>query len=156
IVMVDEDNRIAVINDQACSLMELDMSPDEVLGNTPRALFPSLRRLLAEPENAIAQMTAITAAGKPARFIFFECNDGRRVSFDFAALRDGGRLWMFRDVTQFKLVEEEQRGFLATMSHEIKTPLSGIAGAAELLREAKLPAREHELAEVIEDAAQSL
>ena len=44
-----------------------------------------------------------------------------------------GRLWLFRDITRFKLVEEEQREFLATMSHEIKTPLSGIAGAAELL-----------------------
>ena len=39
-------------------------------------------------------------------------------------------------------MEEEQREFLATMSHEIKTPLSGIAGAAELLRDAALrPAR---------------
>ena len=42
------------------------------------------------------------------------------------------------------------------MSHEIKTPLSGIAGAAELLRDAKLPPRERELAEVITDAAHSL
>ena len=42
------------------------------------------------------------------------------------------------------------------MSHEIKTPLSGIAGAAELLIDAGLPTRERELAEVISDAAQSL
>ena len=70
--------------------------------------------------------------------------------------RRGGRLWTFRDITQFKLMEEEQRGFLATMSHEIKTPLSGIAGAAELLRGARLHERERELAEVISDAAQSL
>ena len=53
-------------------------------------------------------------------------------------------------------MEEEQRGFLATMSHEIKTPLSGIAGAAELLRDSSLSPRERELAEVIGDAAQSL
>jgi signal transduction histidine kinase len=89
------------------------------------------------------------------RFLFFECRDGRRLSCDYVPL-DGGRLWLFRDVTRFKLMEDEQREFLATMSHEIKTPLSGIAGAAELLREADLPARERELAEVIGDAAHSL
>ena len=50
-------------------------------------------------------------ANEPVRFIHFECNDGRRVGFDFVPLRDdGGRLWTFRDVTHFKLVEEEQRG----------------------------------------------
>ena len=38
-------------------------------------------------------------------------------------------------------MEEEQREFLATMSHEIKTPLSGIAGAAELLIDAGAAAR---------------
>ena len=42
------------------------------------------------------------------------------------------------------------------MSHEIKTPLSGIAGAAELLISAGLPERERDLAEVIADAAQAL
>ena len=43
------------------------------------------------------------------------------------------------------------------MSHEIKTPLSGIAGAAELLCERRAAAtRERELAEVIADAAQAL
>ena len=79
--------------------------------------------------------------GTTARFVTFECADGRRVSVDHVPLGDNGsagRLWTFRDITQFKLAEQEQREFLATMSHEIKTPLSGIAGAAELLCSAGL------------------
>src|SRR4051812_21132933 len=156
IVMVGEDGRIAVINEQACSLLELAMTPEEITGQEPQALFASLRRVLAEPTAAIGRLREVAAAGEPARFISLECADGRRFSCDFVPLRDGGRLWMFRDITPFKLVEQEQREFLATMSHEIKTPLSGIAGAAELLRDANLPARERELAEVIGDAAHAL
>jgi CheY-like chemotaxis protein/two-component sensor histidine kinase len=89
------------------------------------------------------------------RFDQFDCADGRRIGFDYVPL-ESGRLWGFRDITQFKLQDEEQAEFLATMSHEIKTPLSGIAGAAELLINAELPERERELAEVIADAAQAL
>ena len=89
------------------------------------------------------------------RFDQFDCADGRRIGFDHVPL-EAGRLWGFRDITQFKLQDEEQAEFLATMSHEIKTPLSGIAGAAELLISAGLPERERDLAEVIADAAQAL
>jgi PAS domain S-box-containing protein len=156
IVLLDEHGRIAVINDQACSLLDLALAPDDVIGQRPGVLVPGVHRLLAEPDAAIARLREIAAGGKPERFVFLETVDGRRLSFDFVPLAHGGRLWTFRDVTQFKLMEDEQRGFLATMSHEIKTPLSGIAGAAELLREAALASRERELAEVIADAAQSL
>ena len=138
--MVDETGRIAVINEQACSLLELAMSPG-------RADRPGPERDPAEPARGCSpspRWRSPACARSPraasrVRFIFFECADGRRVGFDFVPLADGGRLWTFRDITQFKLMEEEQRGFLATMSHEIKTPLSGIAGAAELLRDAGLP-----------------
>ena len=90
------------------------------------------------------------------RFDQFDCADGRRIGFDHVPLEARAGLWGFRDITQFKLQDEEQAEFLATMSHEIKTPLSGIAGAAELLINAGLPERERELAEVIADAAQAL
>ncbi len=159
ILMVDEHDRIAVANEQACELLELGCRPEELTGKEPSALFGGLRRLLADPEAGIARLQEIATTGDEARFNFLECEDGRRISFDHVPLGDhgaAGRLWMFRDVTRFKLLEAEQREFLATMSHEIKTPLSGIAGAAELLLDAALAEREHELAQVIGDAAQAL
>src|SRR4051794_16007249 len=155
-IRVGEDGGMEVFIERASSLRGFARTPEEAVGKAPPALFASLRRVLAEPQAAIGRLSEVAAAGEPARFISLECVDGRRFSCDFVPLRDGGRLWMFRDITPFKLVEQEQREFLATMSHEIKTPLSGIAGAAELLRDADLPARERELAEVIGDAAQSL
>ncbi|MBE2317781.1 response regulator [Solirubrobacter sp. CPCC 204708] len=155
-LMIDELGKIAVINEQACSLLELAAAPAELVGADPRPVIDAIRRLLAEPDASIERLLEISKTREPVRFVFFECKDGRRVGFDFVPLADGGRLWSFRDVTQFKVIEEEQRNFLATMSHEIKTPLSGIAGAAELLVDAGLPKYEQELAQVISDAAQSL
>lgn len=156
ILMLDEYGNIAVVNEQACSLLELAMTPDELIGQSTRQITQAMNRLLVDPVAAHNQLNEIAAQREPKRFVAFECNDGRRVGFDFVPFEDGGRLWTFRDITHFKLVEDEQRGFLATMSHEIKTPLSGIAGAAELLIDAGLAPRERELAEVISDAAQSL
>jgi PAS domain S-box-containing protein len=156
ILMVDEHGLLAVINEQACELLDLARRPAELVGEDPSMIWLSLERLLVEPEGGIARLKEVAAIGETVRMEVLELKDGRRLSYDHVALGESGRLWLFRDVTQFKLIEEEQREFLATMSHEIKTPLSGIAGAAELLLEADLPAHEHELAEVISDAAQSL
>ncbi len=155
IVMVDEGDRIAVINEQARSLLELAPELDEMIGWSTAALVESLRSILADAETEIERLREIALVGEPVRFHFIECRDGRRMACDFMPL-DAGRLWLFRDITRFKLMEEEHRAFLATMSHEIRTPLSGIAGAAELLRDGELSPRERELAEVIGDAAQSL
>ena len=130
--MVDEFDRIAVVNEQACSLLEVPQRPEDLVGKAIAALASSFNRLLADPEAGLARLQEIVAAGEIVRFDQFDCADGRRIGFDHVPL-EAGRLWGFRDITQFKLQDEEQAEFLATMSHEIKTPLSGIAGAAELL-----------------------
>ena len=153
-------SRIAVINEQACSLLDLAMRPDELVGQ--RAGRRSCRACAGcspSPKPAIAQLREIADArrDRALRALRVRRRAPRSASTTSRSARTGrGRLWTFRDITQFKLAEEEQREFLATMSHEIKTPLSGIAGAAELLCGAGLAERERELAEVISDAAQSL
>ncbi len=159
ILMLDQFRRIAVVNEYACSLLELTERPDELVGKESNAVVPGLQRLLEDPAEALVKLREMADLGTTARFVTFECADGRRVSVDHVPLGDNGsagRLWTFRDITPFKLAEQEQREFLATMSHEIKTPLSGIAGAAELLCSAGLGETELELAEVIADAAQAL
>lgn len=155
ILMFDRFDRVAVVNEQACTLLDLPQSPDELVGAAAGALVPSLKRLFTDPERGLARLEEIVKRDEVVRFDQFDCADGRRIGFDHVPLSEG-HLWGFRDITQFKLQDEEQAQFLATMSHEIKTPLSGIAGAAELLCNAGLGDRERELAEVIADAAQAL
>ena len=58
-----------------------------------------------------------------------------------------GAVVILNDVTEYRRAREEaeradraKSAFLATISHEIRTPIHGILGLAELLREAACPA----------------
>ena len=57
---------------------------------------------------------------------------------------DGDRLLLSRDVTQIERTEAMRRDFVANVSHEIKTPLTVIAGFVETLRNLDLSAEERE------------
>jgi signal transduction histidine kinase len=48
-------------------------------------------------------------------------------------LPDGGTLLVLRDISQLRQLETVRRDFVANVSHELKTPLTSIAGYAETL-----------------------
>ena len=50
----------------------------------------------------------------------------------------GGTIAVIRDVTQSYALEKTRREFIANVSHELKTPLSVILGAAESLADARM------------------
>lgn len=59
-------------------------------------------------------------------------------------LPDGGTLFVLRDITALRHLETVRRDFVANVSHELKTPLTSIAGYAETIvseAEAEAPAR---------------
>ena len=63
--------------------------------------------------------------------------DGRIYRFDMSRIRSDGRLLgaviLAVDVTEAQNAEQLRREFSANVSHELKTPLQGIIGSAELL-----------------------
>jgi len=59
--------------------------------------------------------------------------DGRTLLVTSRPLPKGGALLVFRDVTDFRRLELVRRDFVANVSHELKTPLTSIAGYAETL-----------------------
>ena len=63
--------------------------------------------------------------------------DGRSYRFDMSSIQSDGNLLgaviLAVDVTESRNVEQMRREFSANVSHELKTPLQGIIGSAELL-----------------------
>jgi two-component system, OmpR family, phosphate regulon sensor histidine kinase PhoR len=63
--------------------------------------------------------------------------DGAELWLSFVAVRSAeGVVYAFRDLTTERRLEEAKSEFIATISHELRTPMAGIYGAAQtLLRE---------------------
>ena len=90
----------------------------------------------------ITGMPAQDAIGKPPPFPLPEADamlihklpNGRWLDVLCTALADGGELVIdFRDVTAAKELEEAQDLFLATTSHELRTPITVVQGFASTL-----------------------
>jgi signal transduction histidine kinase len=79
--------------------------------------------------------------------------DERDLWLSFVAVRGReGIVYAFRDQTGERRLDEEKSDFIATISHELRTPMAAVYGAAQtlLLREDKLSAEDaHRLLEMI-------
>jgi len=76
--------------------------------------------------------------------------EGRTLLAAGRTLPDGGTLLVLRDVTALRRLEHVRRDFVANVSHELKTPLTSIAGYAETLAgEAAADVQTHRFAETI-------
>jgi signal transduction histidine kinase/CheY-like chemotaxis protein/HAMP domain-containing protein len=80
-------------------------------------------------------------------------DEERTLSITAARLGQGddqGVVWTIRDVTERAQLEKTKSDFVATASHELRSPLTSIKGFVELLsRSEDLPAREREFVDVI-------
>jgi signal transduction histidine kinase len=80
-------------------------------------------------------------------------HDGRTLAVTAAPLGEGrhaGAVWTVRDVSERARLERLKSEFVATASHELRSPLTSIKGFAELLaRSHGLDEREREFAQMI-------
>ena len=132
IVTLRDDGRVSDCNSSAERLFGRDRSTVQ---------DASLSSLL-DPASGSAMMTLLWSGFSGVGESDVRLTDGRRLSFSVAALRDGGWLVVFRDVTRNRRLDQEllharrlaSVGQLASsVSREINTPLSVIQGRLELL-----------------------
>jgi PAS domain S-box-containing protein len=116
--------------DRRGNIVSVNTAARRILGYAPAEPLPPLAELFHDREHR-ALMREIMAGA---------IVNGRELDFgDHAVLvsarpfEDGGALLVLSDVTDVRRLETVRRDFVANVSHELKTPLTAIAGYAETL-----------------------
>jgi PAS domain S-box-containing protein len=125
VLLLDGDGVVQLWNRAAT--LATGVPADEILG----------RRLAEIVSNWDELSVRIPIAGEGAATravtLPFEL-EGRDLWLSFVAVRSAdGIVYAFRDVTGERQLEQERSDFVATISHELRTPMTGVYGAAQTL-----------------------
>ena len=124
LVLLDEKGTVLSINHAACRLFQAD---EGCVGRD----FLTVDR---SHELCLAMETAREKGHSQLR-----CQrNGREYQLDMSRIQSGGEtvgtVLLAFDVTEQEYAERNRREFTANVSHELKTPLQGIVGSAELIQ----------------------
>ncbi|MFO1282857.1 MAG: phosphate regulon sensor histidine kinase PhoR [Burkholderiales bacterium] len=128
VVVLDESNAIEWANPSACVQLGLDLSQDRgaPIGN-----------LLRRPEF----QAYLDAGDFSGPVLVAGVGDARStLSLQMVPYGVRERLLLSRDVTRLEAVARMRRDFIANVSHELKTPLTVIAGFVETMQDLDLDA----------------
>ena len=123
LVLLDDAGAVLSINPAACRIFEAD---ETCLGQD----FLTVDR---SRDVSAALASAMDAGHSEVRVQRL----GRIYQFDISRIQSGpdtlGAVLLAFDITQQETAEQSRREFTANVSHELKTPLQGIIGSAELI-----------------------
>jgi PAS domain S-box-containing protein len=148
---VDGDGLVRLWNRAATLATGLDA--EQVVGRALADVVPGWA--------ALTGRIPVAAEGAAARAVTLPLEvGGRDLWLSFVAVRIAdGIVYAFRDVTGERRLEDEKSDFIATISHELRTPMTAVYGAAVTLarREADLaPDQRQRLLEMIATQATRL
>ena len=138
VIGLDEHNRVLFANEPALTLLHL--SPGQLIGKDAREVALTndlLRALLARAVKPDTEPLKIFADGKESFFL--------PESIDIAVLTSKaeneqgiGKVLVLKNVTQFRERDLAKTNFIATISHELKTPISSIKMGLRLLEDERI------------------
>jgi signal transduction histidine kinase/DNA-binding NarL/FixJ family response regulator len=173
IMMVDPERRVLVCNQRA--MQQLDL-PRPLLENRPLyheiVEFQAARGEFGDllDDEARARLARAGDIASATQIYERERPDGAVLEISSTPLPNGGAVRTFTDVTErtrtlanlraardaADLALRAKSEFLATMSHEIRSPMSGLIGVLELLRDSGLSAEQEQMAGMVNGSARSL
>jgi PAS domain S-box-containing protein len=173
-VLVESPERtVALANDEFCRLFGTAPA-DQLSGADATAVTAAIAPMAAEPGRFGRRVEELLAAGAEVRGEELALRDGRTLERDFVPVDLGadGRetVWVYRDITAHKRAEQQiaeardaalaasraKSEFLATLSHEVRTPISGIVGMVDVLLSLPLEPDVREVVEGVRLSADAL
>jgi two-component system phosphate regulon sensor histidine kinase PhoR len=144
VFLLDDQGQIGFWN-QAAELVTGRVGED-VRGRPVTEVFESWER--------VAEEIPVSESSTAARPVTLPVDvDGRELWLSFVAVRSpGGVVYAFRDLTVERGLETAKSEFIATISHELRTPMTAVLGAAKTLLRNDIelsPERRRELLEMI-------
>jgi len=121
VVVVDRTGKIVLVNDAAKPLLEPAPSSSMVMRTDERDALPSPIQPL------VTRALAGEQADEDIELL------GRHVRASARPLGDPGAIVVLYDVTRMRALESVRREFLSNAAHELRTPVTSIAGYAETL-----------------------
>jgi PAS domain S-box-containing protein len=122
VFLVDRDGIVRLWNEAARAITGLP--PSKVVGRRAAEVLPGWDHL--------AGTVPVGRAPGPAaaETLPFELEDGERWLSISGVGFDDGTVYAFRDVTEERALEQMRQDLVATVSHEVRTPLAAIYGSA--------------------------
>lgn len=153
IIGLNEQKEVLFLNQVAGQL--LNMNEKDVIGANTAELVKKndlLHQILQEGGNE--KPMKIYADGKESYFqlerreILIPSYDEQH---DLArAMKTAGEVYMLKNITQYKELDEAKTNFIATVSHELKTPISSIKMSLKLLDDTRVGGMNSEQKELVQ------
>nr|WP_276900499.1 ATP-binding protein [Pedobacter kyonggii] len=154
IIGLNEKGEVLFLNHLAAKLMSLD--EDKVIGQNVAELMQKneLLKRIIKPETEDNTLK-IYADDKESYFLLenreiiipnYEEQDENTL---IASSKSAGSVYTLKNITQFKELDEAKTNFIATVSHELKTPLSSIKMSLKLLNDERVGAMNEEQHELL-------
>jgi len=164
IIGLNEKGEVLFLNHLAAKLMSLD--EDKVIGQNVAELIQKneLLKRIIKPDTADNTLK-IYADDKESYFLLenreiiipnYEEQEEKTL---FASSKSAGSVYTLKNITQFKELDEAKTNFIATVSHELKTPLSSIKMSLKLLNDTRvgeMNEEQHELLNHIKEDSDRL
>jgi signal transduction histidine kinase len=161
-VLISDENELVTNVSHSFGALFGITEPERLIGTTVAEVARRLMPRFAAPEAFFRRMAEVLAARQPVAAEELDVADGGVIEYQywpvFVGDRYRGDIWLVRDMSERKAMEQQREQFLAIVSHELRAPLTSIVSFAELIRgeESGLTAEGRHFLDVIERNADRL